>query len=227
MRRRQASSARPRRAPAREPGGASYDQLMTLHAPRSPGTDAYVRIYNSDGSEAGACGNGMRCVAELLFNETGKNAPSCWRPTAGCSAAGRAKHRWYQRSTWASRALAGRRFRSPRQFHDTRAIELQIGPIDKPILHSPSVGQHGKSACGLLGRRRRRLRPRPDRPAAREPPDLPGPGQYLAGAGAFTRARGGAHLGARCRPHQGVRLGCLRGGGRGRAAGPRPDARRR
>jgi diaminopimelate epimerase len=24
-------------------------------------------------------------------------------------------------------------------FHDTRAIELQIGPIDKPILHSPSV----------------------------------------------------------------------------------------
>ena len=24
-------------------------------------------------------------------------------------------------------------------FHDTRKIELQIGPIDKPILHSPSV----------------------------------------------------------------------------------------
>jgi diaminopimelate epimerase len=24
-------------------------------------------------------------------------------------------------------------------FHDTRAIELQIGPIDKPILHSPAV----------------------------------------------------------------------------------------
>jgi diaminopimelate epimerase len=24
-------------------------------------------------------------------------------------------------------------------FHDTRTIELQIGPIDKPVLHSPSV----------------------------------------------------------------------------------------
>ena len=24
-------------------------------------------------------------------------------------------------------------------FHDTKTIELQIGPIDKPILHSPSV----------------------------------------------------------------------------------------
>ena len=31
-----------------------------------------VRIYNNDGSEAGACGNGMRCVAALVGEETGK-----------------------------------------------------------------------------------------------------------------------------------------------------------
>src|SRR5438132_1195007 len=61
------------RAAAR-PHGAPYDQLMALYAPRTPGTDAYVRIYNNDGSEAGACGNGMRCVAELLFKESGKSA---------------------------------------------------------------------------------------------------------------------------------------------------------
>src|SRR5919204_1299490 len=68
--------------------GAACDQLMTLHAPRRPGTDAYVRIYNCDGSEAGACGNGVRCVAELLFAETGKRAVTletkaglleCWK----------------------------------------------------------------------------------------------------------------------------------------------------
>ena len=29
------------------------------------------------------------------------------------------------------------------KFEDTRAIELQIGPIDKPILHSPSVVNMG------------------------------------------------------------------------------------
>ena len=29
------------------------------------------------------------------------------------------------------------------EFRDTRAIELQIGPIDKPILHSPSVVNMG------------------------------------------------------------------------------------
>src|SRR5262249_33669043 len=57
---------------AAQPAGAPFDQLMVLHAPPPPGTDGYVRIYNNDGSEAGACGNGMRCLAELMFQETGK-----------------------------------------------------------------------------------------------------------------------------------------------------------
>src|SRR6185369_9745023 len=58
---------------AAQPDGAPYDQLMALHAARTPGTDAYVRIYNSDGSEAGACGNGMRCVAFLVSEESGRD----------------------------------------------------------------------------------------------------------------------------------------------------------
>src|SRR6202142_984281 len=49
-----------------------YDQLMVLQPPRLDGTEAFIRIYNSDGSEAGACGNGMRCVARLLFERTGQ-----------------------------------------------------------------------------------------------------------------------------------------------------------
>src|SRR5437868_15277686 len=51
------------------PGGTPYDQMMALYPARTPGTDAYVRIYNSDGSAAGACGNGMRCIAELMRSE--------------------------------------------------------------------------------------------------------------------------------------------------------------
>src|SRR6476620_9681091 len=54
--------------------GARYDQMMALYPPRTPGTDAFVRVYNNDGSEAGACGNGMRCVADIVFKETGKPA---------------------------------------------------------------------------------------------------------------------------------------------------------
>src|SRR6185295_5182099 len=43
------------------PAGVPYDQLMVLQPPRLDGTEAFIRIYNNDGSEAGACGNGMRC----------------------------------------------------------------------------------------------------------------------------------------------------------------------
>ena len=42
-----------------------FDQLMVLQPPRTPGTDAFMRIYNTDGSESGACGNGTRCVAGI------------------------------------------------------------------------------------------------------------------------------------------------------------------
>ena len=43
-----------------------FDQMMVLHDPEAAGTDAYVRIYNADGSEAEACGNGMRCVGWVV-----------------------------------------------------------------------------------------------------------------------------------------------------------------
>ena len=43
---------------ASQKDGAPYDQLMLIYPPRVDGTDALVRIYNNDGSEAGACGNG-------------------------------------------------------------------------------------------------------------------------------------------------------------------------
>lgn len=49
-----------------------YDQMMVLHDPATAGTEASVLIYNIDGTEAGACGNGTRCVAWLLAQETGK-----------------------------------------------------------------------------------------------------------------------------------------------------------
>lgn len=49
--------------------GIGCDQLILLR----PAADADVamRIFNPDGSEAGACGNATRCVAELLHGESG------------------------------------------------------------------------------------------------------------------------------------------------------------
>src|SRR5437899_12044392 len=56
------------------PGGVHYDQLMVLQPPRLKGTEAFIRIYNNDGSEAAACGDGMRCVARRLFEDPGQTA---------------------------------------------------------------------------------------------------------------------------------------------------------
>jgi diaminopimelate epimerase len=49
--------------------GLRFDQLMALHDPRAAGDDAFMRIYNIDGSLSGACGNGTRCVAWALARE--------------------------------------------------------------------------------------------------------------------------------------------------------------
>jgi diaminopimelate epimerase len=129
------------RAAAR-PGGAHYDQMMVLYAPRTPGTDALVRIYNRDGTESDACGNGARCIASLVFRETGKEALTfetttgllnCWktdRPDVFTVDMGAPRLRWDE-------------IPLAEEFQDTRIIGLQIGPIDAPVLHSPSVVSMG------------------------------------------------------------------------------------
>lgn len=48
-----------------------FDQLMAITAPRTVETDAYVDIFNIDGSPAEACGNGTRCVAWVLARASG------------------------------------------------------------------------------------------------------------------------------------------------------------
>jgi diaminopimelate epimerase len=122
---------------AATPAGAPYDQMMALYPPRAAGTDSYIRIFNNDGSEVGACGNGMRCVASLFFAETGKDALTfetraglinCWKADQGRFTVDMGKPRF----NWDEIPLA-------EPFQDTRYIELQVGPIDKPVLHSPSV----------------------------------------------------------------------------------------
>ena len=74
-----------------KPDGAPYDQMMALYPPRTGGTESFVRIFNSDGSEAGACGNGMRCIADIVSKETGKDRIvfetqagllDCWKENA-------------------------------------------------------------------------------------------------------------------------------------------------
>ena len=116
---------------------SSFDQMMVLHAPATAGTDALVRIYNTDGSLAGACGNGMRCVALYVAAGTGRMDFRFETAAGILDARFESSDRitvdmGEPRFGWADIPLA-------EPFHNTSRIELQIGPIDKPVLHSPSV----------------------------------------------------------------------------------------
>jgi diaminopimelate epimerase len=53
--------------------GVGCDQILIIELARDGG-DAFMAIRNSDGGEVESCGNGSRCVAHLLMNETGKDS---------------------------------------------------------------------------------------------------------------------------------------------------------
>ena len=137
-----ASEARvsPRAAVGLAQGETAFDQIMEVSDARR-GAEAWerdgtIRILNSDGSEAGACGNGMRCVALWLSGETGTDdfrfagphGPLCASVSGDAITVAMGQPRF----AWDEIPLA-------EPFHDTTGIELQIGPIDAPVLHTPSV----------------------------------------------------------------------------------------
>ena len=49
--------------------GVGCDQILLIEKPRLPGTDFHYRIFNRDGSEVEACGNGARCFARFVRDE--------------------------------------------------------------------------------------------------------------------------------------------------------------
>jgi diaminopimelate epimerase len=122
--------------------GIGCDQLITLEP--SKAADLFMRIRNADGGEVDACGNATRCIADLVMAETGGTRVTV-ETNAGildCIRAG--EHRVTvdigpPKLEWHEIPIAERM--------DTRVIELQIGPIDAPVLHSPSVVNVGNPHC--------------------------------------------------------------------------------
>lgn len=121
--------------------GTRFDQIMAIHDARTPGTAAYIEIINSDGTRAQACGNGMRCVVQALTAEQGRQTFT-FETVAGILFGEELENGQVTvdmgtpKFAWFDIPLA-------EEFADTRQIELQIGPIDAPVLHSPSVASMG------------------------------------------------------------------------------------
>ncbi|MDP9837411.1 diaminopimelate epimerase [Neorhizobium huautlense] len=114
-----------------------FDQIMAIHDPRADGTDAWIDILNCDGTKAQACGNGTRCVVQALSAETGRKTFT-FQTVAGILNA--QEHADGTISVDMGKPVfAWDRIPLAEEFFDTSRIELQIGPIDAPVLHSPSA----------------------------------------------------------------------------------------
>jgi diaminopimelate epimerase len=127
------------RAIASRETGIGCDQLIVIEP--SARADVRMRIWNNEGGEVESCGNASRCIADLLFKETGRDR--CTIDTAGgllhCAPAGDGLvtvDMGVPRFGWEDIPLT-------EEFRDTTGIELQIGPIDDPVLHTPSVASMG------------------------------------------------------------------------------------
>ena len=119
----------------------AFDQLMVLHRPKTPGAEAFVRILNADGSEAGACGNGTRCVAWMLMR--GDARAEIAIETAAGALVCRRLGEWRFSVEMGAPRLEWRDIPLARDEADTRAIDLSYGPPGAPILRNPAVVNMG------------------------------------------------------------------------------------
>ena len=126
------------RAIADRETGQGCDQLIAIEP--SATADAFMRVWNADGGQVETCGNALRCVGWLLMESTGKDSvviDTLGGPTAATRAG---DHRvrvdmGAPGLDWTEVPLA--------EEMDTRGIELQVGPIDAPILHTPGAVSMG------------------------------------------------------------------------------------
>jgi diaminopimelate epimerase len=124
--------------------GIGCDQVIRIEP--ATGAAAFMRIWNADGGEVDACGNATRCIAWGLMEEAGgdhvlvaTNAGvlAC---APGANPMTVAVDMGPPRLNWDEIPLA-------EPFADTRMIELQVGPLGAPLLHSPSVANVGNPHC--------------------------------------------------------------------------------
>ncbi|HMP62555.1 MAG TPA: diaminopimelate epimerase [Phenylobacterium sp.] len=127
------------RAIADRARGIGCDQLVSI-APSTRGFDAKVRFWNADGEEVGACGNGTRCVGWLIMQASGKDE-------AGMEGSGRRRTARrggdHMGSVDMGEAGLGWQDIPLAEPMDTRGVELQVGPIDAPLLHTPGCVRMG------------------------------------------------------------------------------------
>ncbi len=118
--------------------GEGCDQLIALEPSNT--ADAFMRVWNADGGQVETCGNALRCVGWILMQSSGKDRvvidTLAGTTTARQEQDGRVTiDMGAPRLDWSQIPLD--------EAMDTRGIELQVGPIDDPVLHTPGAVSMG------------------------------------------------------------------------------------
>jgi diaminopimelate epimerase len=113
--------------------GIGCDQLILLEPPRHPAARVLMRIRNADGSEAEACGNATRCVADLLHRETREPRVRIETAAGLLEAEARADRSFAvdmgpARTAWHEIPLS--------RAMDTDRVDLTLGPLTEPVCTS-------------------------------------------------------------------------------------------
>jgi len=110
--------------------GVGCDQLLVMERPTAAGADVFMRIRNADGDEVEACGNGTRCIAAVVMQETGKSHVVIETVAGLLEATEAGAHRitvdmGAARLDWRQIPLA--------QECDTLHVPLSLGPLGDPV----------------------------------------------------------------------------------------------
>jgi diaminopimelate epimerase len=122
--------------------GIGFDQLISIE--KSGRGDAFMRVWNSDGGTVETCGNALRCVAWYLDRTVSDKTLKI--DTAGGLT--RARVLRADAKTGTASVDMGRPGLDWRDIPlaedmDTLRLELQVGPIDAPLYHTPCAVSMG------------------------------------------------------------------------------------
>ena len=106
--------------------GIGCNQLIVVRA--SDRCDAYMEIWNTDGTRSGACGNAARCVGDIILKESNKSAVLIDTDSGSIMATRSGDmisiNMGPARTDWAAIPLASNM--------KTEALDITVGPLSAP-----------------------------------------------------------------------------------------------